>query len=175
MNIVLLFGSMPTASQSVATSITLWRISAGLVGAGGERVLVGDEEVAVVLVLQRQPVLDAADVVAEVELPGGRVAGEDARLGHGLILTLVVVDAVLNLLGGERLDLLSDDPLVAEGIFEPALTGAVELIFDGEDHLGPVFQHARRMVLMLAALVAQRELAAADRELGMDDFPSGVV
>ena len=48
-----------------------------LVGAGRERVLVGDEEVAVVLVLQRQPVLDAADVVAEVQLSGGRVAGED--------------------------------------------------------------------------------------------------
>jgi hypothetical protein len=29
-NIVLLFASMPTASQSVATSITLWRISSGL-------------------------------------------------------------------------------------------------------------------------------------------------
>ena len=35
-----------------------------LVGAGRERVLVGDEEIAVVLVLQRQPVLDAADVMA---------------------------------------------------------------------------------------------------------------
>ena len=59
----------------------------GLVGAGREGVLVGDEEVAVVLVLQRQAVLDAADVVAEVELAGGGVAGEDAFFvrggGHG--------------------------------------------------------------------------------------------
>jgi hypothetical protein len=64
----------------------------GAVGAGSEGVLVGDEEVAVVRVLERQPVFDAADVMAEVELPGGRVAGEDAGAegrgrGHGAFIT----------------------------------------------------------------------------------------
>ena len=53
----------------------------GALGAGGEGVLVGDDEVAVVLVLKGEAVLDAADVVAEVELAGGGVAGEDAFLG----------------------------------------------------------------------------------------------
>ena len=58
----------------------------GLVGPGGEGVLVGDDEEAVVLVLQGQAVLDAADVVAKVEFAGGRVAGEDALVaGRGWV------------------------------------------------------------------------------------------
>src|SRR5206468_1998812 len=43
----------------------------GALGAGGEGVLVGDDEIAVVFVLEGQAVFDAADVVAEVELAGG--------------------------------------------------------------------------------------------------------
>jgi amino acid transporter len=56
-------------------------LASTLVGARGEGVLVGDQEVTVVLVLEGQSVLDAPDVVAEVQLTRGRVAGEDAGLG----------------------------------------------------------------------------------------------
>jgi hypothetical protein len=55
----------------------------GLVGPGGERVLVGDQEEAVVGVLEGQPVLDRPDVVPEVHLPSRGVAGQDAGLGGG--------------------------------------------------------------------------------------------
>ena len=44
-----------------------------------ERVLVGDEEVAVVLGLEADAVLERAHIMPEVQPPGGRVAGEDAR------------------------------------------------------------------------------------------------
>jgi hypothetical protein len=51
----------------------------GLVGAGRESVDVGDDEEAVVVLLHREAVLDRANVVAQVQPAGGRVAGKDAR------------------------------------------------------------------------------------------------
>ena len=45
---------------------------------GGEGVEVGDEEVAVVLVLELDPVVERAHVVAEVQAAGGAHAREDA-------------------------------------------------------------------------------------------------
>src|SRR5580704_6347065 len=45
---------------------------------GGEGVVVGDEEVALVLVLELDPVVEGAHVVAEVQAAGGTHAGEDA-------------------------------------------------------------------------------------------------
>ncbi len=45
---------------------------------GGQRVPVGDEEEAVVLVLQVDPVAQGADVVAEVQLAGGSHAAQHA-------------------------------------------------------------------------------------------------
>ena len=56
----------------------------GVFGGGvGEGVVVGDDEVAVVLVLEGEAVFERADVVAEVEAAGGGIAGEDAGLGGG--------------------------------------------------------------------------------------------
>src|SRR6184192_2023604 len=55
-----------------------------LVVAGGEHVPVGDEEEAVVLVLQLDPVAQRAVVVAEVQPTGGPHAGEDAPRGRRL-------------------------------------------------------------------------------------------
>ena len=49
-----------------------------LLGLGGEGVEVGDDEEALVLVLEADAVREAADVVAEVELAGGAVAREYA-------------------------------------------------------------------------------------------------
>ena len=40
----------------------------GLIGAGGKRMFVGDQEKAFILILQRQPIFDAADVVAEMRV-----------------------------------------------------------------------------------------------------------
>ena len=42
----------------------------GFVVVGGERVPVGDEEIALVLVLEPHPVLQHAPVVSEMQLPG---------------------------------------------------------------------------------------------------------
>ena len=49
---------------------------------GGQRVQVGDEEVALVLVLQLDPVGQRAHVVAQVQLAGGAHAAEHARAGR---------------------------------------------------------------------------------------------
>ena len=46
---------------------------------GGEGVEVGDEEVALVLVLELDPVVERAHVVAEVEAASGTHAREDTR------------------------------------------------------------------------------------------------
>lgn len=48
---------------------------------GGEHVQVGDNEEALVALLERYAVGKRTDIVAEVELAGGAVAGEDARSG----------------------------------------------------------------------------------------------
>ena len=52
-----------------------------LVGPGGEGVHVGQQEEAVVLVLESQAVLDRPDVMPQVQPTRGRVAGEDAWFG----------------------------------------------------------------------------------------------
>ena len=65
----LLSGSSPTASQSSATCQTESRTRVEVVGVVGDLV-VGDEEVAVVLVLQTQPVLERPGVVPEVQGAG---------------------------------------------------------------------------------------------------------
>ena len=51
-------------------------------GPGGQHVQVRDDEEALVVVLQADAVLDGADVVAEVELAGGAVAGQHPLPGH---------------------------------------------------------------------------------------------
>ena len=48
---------------------------------GGQRVPVGDEEIALVLVLQLDPVVQRAHVVAQVQLAGGAHAAQNARAG----------------------------------------------------------------------------------------------
>ena len=53
-----------------------------LLGLGGERVQVGDDEEALVLVLQSDAVAEGADVVAEVELAGGAIAREYSLAFH---------------------------------------------------------------------------------------------
>ena len=55
----------------------------GLIGARREGVQVGDEEVALVRVLQPHAVLERSDPVADVEPPRRGVAGEDARARRG--------------------------------------------------------------------------------------------
>src|SRR4029077_12116593 len=54
------------------------------VGLGREGVVVGDEVKAVVLVLEVHPVLGRAQVVAQVEAPGGTNAAENSQpIRHG--------------------------------------------------------------------------------------------
>ena len=50
----------------------------GVFVAGRQRVPVGDEEIALVLVLQVDPVLERAVVVAEMQLAGGPHAGQNS-------------------------------------------------------------------------------------------------
>ena len=73
---------MPAASQSIEHVPDVLRDVAGLVVVRGERVPVGDEEQARVLVLQPDPVLERAVVVAEVQRARGAHAGENAGLEH---------------------------------------------------------------------------------------------
>ena len=54
-----------------------------IVVVGGERVPVGDEEIALVLVLEPGPVHEHAAIVTEVEAPGGPHARKDALLVAG--------------------------------------------------------------------------------------------
>ena len=55
----------------------------GVLVAGGEHVPVGDEEEALVLVLQLHPVAQRAVVVAEVQPAGGAHAGQHAPRRRG--------------------------------------------------------------------------------------------
>ena len=48
----------------------------------GEGVVVGDQEEALIGILQRQARLDGADIMAQVQPPRGRVSGENAGFGH---------------------------------------------------------------------------------------------
>jgi len=57
--------------------------AAGVGVVGGEGVEVGDEEVAVVVLLEVDPVVEGTHVVAEVQATGGAHAGEDAGAGGG--------------------------------------------------------------------------------------------
>jgi hypothetical protein len=43
-------------------------------------VLVGDDEIAIVLVLEAHAIFDAADQMAEMEPPGRRIAGKEYLL-----------------------------------------------------------------------------------------------
>ena len=52
----------------------------GVLVAGRQRVPVGDEEVALVLVLQLDPVLERAVVVAEMQRAGRAHAGQDTSV-----------------------------------------------------------------------------------------------
>jgi hypothetical protein len=45
-------------------------------------VLVGDQEVTLEVILQRQPILNAADVVTQVQATGWSITSEDARFGR---------------------------------------------------------------------------------------------
>ncbi len=55
---------------------------------GGEGVVVGDEEVTLVLVLELDPVVEGSHVVTEVESSGGAHAGEDAGArGDGVLIS----------------------------------------------------------------------------------------
>ena len=42
---------------------------------------VGDDEIAIVLILQRQPVFDAADVMAQMQFSGWSISGENPLFG----------------------------------------------------------------------------------------------
>ncbi len=59
----------------------------GLVGVVGERLYVGDQHVGRILALERHPILERADVVAEVERARGPVAGQDGLHRELLRLT----------------------------------------------------------------------------------------
>ncbi len=61
---------------------------ARVVEAGGQGVVVGDDEEAVVLIDQPHPIGERPDVVSQVELPGRPVAGQDSPLllRHGTSL-----------------------------------------------------------------------------------------
>ncbi len=56
---------------------------AGVGVVGGQRVKIGNEEEAVVLILQLHPVVQGAHVVAQVQLAGGSHAAENARARGG--------------------------------------------------------------------------------------------
>ena len=82
-----LSGSRPEASQSVAISMVFWATNRiGVVG--GEGVPIGDEVEAFVLriVLQANPILQCAEVVADVQASGGTHAAEDALAVFGGVL-----------------------------------------------------------------------------------------
>ena len=71
-------GSTPAAIQSATLSSAFAVSSDGVGVLAGQRVPVGDEVEAVVLLLQRDPVLQRADEVAEVQLARRPHAGNDA-------------------------------------------------------------------------------------------------
>jgi len=56
---------------------------------GGQRMPVGDEEEALVVVLQLDPVLQHTVVVAQMQAPGGAHAGD-----HALVGTLVTAHGI---------------------------------------------------------------------------------
>ena len=82
MKSVALDGSMPQASQSTNMSHTVCLDDRGILVVRGERVPVGGEEEARVLVLQLHPVLERAVVVAEVHRARGAHSGKYAVLEH---------------------------------------------------------------------------------------------
>ena len=70
-------GSMPAASSDTAISCVRRSRSGGLVRAG-DRVVVDDAEERLELVLQLHPVLDRAQIVADVQLARRLDAAEDS-------------------------------------------------------------------------------------------------
>ena len=98
---MLFSGSRPAPIQSATFSyayVVSW-LGVGVVA--GQRVPVGDEVEAVVLVLQRHPVAEGADEVAEVQ-PSGRPHARDDPRPSGLsscgVITAATTDS--NLKGG---------------------------------------------------------------------------
>ncbi len=71
-------GSRPAERKSSATSRMLLRSDGWIGVVGRQRVKVGDEEVAIVLVLELDPVVERAHVVAKVKAAGGSHAAQDA-------------------------------------------------------------------------------------------------
>ena len=78
-------GSSPAASQSSSTSIEFSLMLRGVGVVGGQRVPVGDEEEAIVLVLQLDPVIQRAHEVSQVQLAGGAHAAQDPRFLGGAV------------------------------------------------------------------------------------------
>ena len=77
---MLFSGSRPAPIQSATLSYAYDVSWLGVGVVARQRVPVGDEVEAVVLLLQRHPVAERADQVAEVQLAGRPHAGHDARL-----------------------------------------------------------------------------------------------
>ena len=76
-------GSMPTASSSAASS-RVWRRSAAGFLAHGQRVQVGDHVQAVVAVLQKRPVAQRAEIIAQRGRAGGLDGRDRMRLRAGV-------------------------------------------------------------------------------------------
>ena len=80
MNSVATPGLKPAASQSMAMRPGVFLELRGVLVAGGQRMPVGDEEVAFVLILQLDPILERAVIVAEMQLTGRAHAGQHASV-----------------------------------------------------------------------------------------------
>ena len=83
MNKVERSGSMPAAIQSARLSVRVTRELRGIGIFAGERMPIGHEVEAVVLVLQADPVTQRAHQVAEVELAGRAHPRHDVRTFGG--------------------------------------------------------------------------------------------
>ena len=79
---MVLAGSMPRRDSPAPCRARCPRSRRCLPGCGGQHVQVGDDEEALVLVLQAHAVAQAAHVVAQVQPAGGPVAGQDAFSGR---------------------------------------------------------------------------------------------
>ena len=68
---------------------------------GSERVQVGDEEVALVLVLKLDPVGQGTHVIAQVELAGGTHSAQNARAGRMKLLDSGIVSIDSGMVPGD--------------------------------------------------------------------------
>jgi hypothetical protein len=77
------FFRIESGGQVVQGDVEGFELEAARIGVvRGQRVPVGDEEVALVLVLQLDPVGQGAHVVAQVELAGGTHSAQNTRTGR---------------------------------------------------------------------------------------------